>query len=104
MLFAILQGRVKRLGIEFDHITIDTLNLLKSEFPQMEFVDITTATMVREIAKVWPHGELRNMMWRWNAPCSANRPATSISAIRTLIAPFTIGARNCLFRVPSAAM
>ena len=50
-----LTGRVKRLGIEFDHITIDTLNLLKSEFPQMEFVDITTATMVREIARVLRH-------------------------------------------------
>ena len=35
-----LTGGVKRLGIEFDHINIDTLNLLKSEFPGMEFVDI----------------------------------------------------------------
>jgi creatinase len=108
-----LTGRVKRLGIEFDHITIDTLNLLKSEFPQMEFVDVatasmrlrmiksaeeiahitkmtriadmggaacveaigvgvpeheialhSTATMVREIAKVWPHGELLDT-WTW---------------------------------------
>ena len=31
---------MKRLGIEFDHVNIDTLNLLKSEFPGMEFVDI----------------------------------------------------------------
>ena len=108
-----LTGGVKRLGIEFDHITIDTLALLKHEFPQMEFVDIaapamrqrmiksaeeiahiekmtriadiggaacveaaqvgvpehevalhSTATMVREIAKVWPHGELLDT-WTW---------------------------------------
>ena len=108
-----LIGGVKRLGIEFDHINIDTLNLLKAEFPQMEFVDIagpsmrlrmiksteeiahitkmtriadiggaacveaigvgvpehevalhSTATMVREIAKVWPHGELLDT-WTW---------------------------------------
>jgi len=108
-----LTGGVKRLGIEFDHITIDTLNLLKSEFPQMEFVDIaqhamrqrmiksaeeiahiekmtriadiggaacveaisvgvpehevalhSTGTMVREIAKIWPHGELLDT-WTW---------------------------------------
>ena len=108
-----LTGGVKRLGIEFDHITIDTLNLLKSEFPTMEFVDIaqlsmrprmiksaeeiahiekmtriadiggaacveaiavgvpehevalhSTGTMVREIAKIWPHGELLDT-WTW---------------------------------------
>ena len=108
-----LTGGVKRLGIEFDHINIDTLNLLKTEFPDMEFVDIaaaamrlrmiksaeeiahiekmtriadiggaacveaievgapehevalhSTATMVREIAKVWPHGELLDT-WTW---------------------------------------
>ena len=40
-----LTGGVKRLGIEFDHINIDTLNLLKSEFPHMEFVDIGAASM-----------------------------------------------------------
>ncbi|MDE2385128.1 MAG: aminopeptidase P family protein [Alphaproteobacteria bacterium] len=104
---------VKRLGIEFDHINLDTMALLKSEFPDMEFVDIaqpamrlrmikseeeiahitkmtriadiggaacceatkvgvpeheialhSTATMVREIAKVWPHGELMDT-WTW---------------------------------------
>ena len=108
-----LTGGVKRLGIEFDHINIDTLNLLKAEFPDMEFVDIaaasmrlrmiksaeeiahiekmtriadiggaacveaiavgvpehevalhSTGTMVREIAKVWPDGELLDT-WTW---------------------------------------
>lgn len=108
-----LTGGVKRLGIEYDHITIDTLALLKSEFPQMEFVDIaapamrlrmiksaeeiahiekmtriadiggaacadaaqvgvpehevalhSTATMVREIARVFPHAELLDT-WTW---------------------------------------
>ncbi|MDG0989812.1 MAG: aminopeptidase P family protein [Yoonia sp.] len=108
-----LTGGVKRLGIEFDHINIDTLNLLKAEFPNMEFVDIaaasmrlrmiksaeeiahiekmtriadiggaacveaigvgvpehevalhSTATMVREIANVWPDGELLDT-WTW---------------------------------------
>jgi creatinase len=108
-----LTNGVKRLGIEFDHINLDTMALLKSEFPQMEFVDIaapamrmrmiksqeeidhitqmtriadlggaacveaiapgvgehevalhSTATMVREIAKVWPHGELMDT-WTW---------------------------------------
>ncbi len=108
-----LTGGVKRLGIEFDHVNIDLLNLLKDEFPGMEFVDIaqpamhlrmiksaeeiahitqmtriadlggaacaeaaavgvaehevalhSTATMVREIAKTWPHGELLDT-WTW---------------------------------------
>lgn len=108
-----LTGGVKRLGIEFDHINIDSLNLLKSEFPNMEFVDIaqpamrlrmiksaeeiahitqmtriadlggaacveaiavgepehevalhSTGAMVREIAKIWPHGELLDT-WTW---------------------------------------
>jgi len=108
-----LTGGVKRLGIEFDHVNIDTLNLLKAEFPDMEFVDIaapsmrlrmiksaeeiahiekmtriadiggaacveaiavgvpehvvalhSTATMIREIAKVWPDGELLDT-WTW---------------------------------------
>ncbi|WP_289041056.1 aminopeptidase P family protein [uncultured Aliiroseovarius sp.] len=108
-----LAGGAKRLGIEFDHVNIDLLNLLKSEFPDMEFVDIaapsmrlrmiksaeeiahiekmtriadiggaacveatavgvpehevalhSTGTMVREIAKTWPDGELLDT-WTW---------------------------------------
>lgn len=35
-----LVGGVKRLGIEFDHVNVDLLNLLKAEFPTIEFVDI----------------------------------------------------------------
>ncbi len=104
---------VKRLGLEFDHVNIDLLNLLKIEFPAIEFVDISysaqrlrmiksaeeiehitkmakiadiggaacveaakvgvpehevalhsTATMVREIAKIWPYAELMDS-WTW---------------------------------------
>jgi creatinase len=102
-----------RIGIEFDHVNVDLLTLLRAEFPQVEFVDIaqpamrlrmvksaeeiahiekmtriadlggaacveatavgvpehevalhSTATMVREIAKVWPHAELLDT-WTW---------------------------------------
>ena len=108
-----LTGGVKRLGIEFDTVSIDLLNLLKAHFPEMEFVDIaapamrlrmvksaeeiahitemariadvggaacveaikvgtpeyevalhSTGTMVREIAKSWPHAELMDT-WTW---------------------------------------
>jgi creatinase len=108
-----LTGGVKRLCIEFDHVTIDTLILLKAEFPGVELVDIaapamrlrmiksaeeiahitemariadvggaacveatkvgtpehevalhSTTTMVREIAKTWPHAELMDT-WTW---------------------------------------
>ena len=106
-------GKARRIGIEFDHVNIDLLNLLKAEFPGVEFVDIaapamrlrmiksaeeiahitemariadlggaacveatavgvpehevalhSTATMVREIAKSWPDGELLDT-WTW---------------------------------------
>ena len=108
-----LTGGVCRLGIEFDHMNIDTLESLKAEFPDMEFVDIarpamrlrmtkspeeidhiekmariadiggaavveavqvgvpeyevalhSTAAMVREIARTWPHAELMDS-WTW---------------------------------------
>ena len=108
-----LTGGVRRLGIEFDHVTLDTLALLRAAFPDMEFVDIaapamrlrmvnsaediahitemariadlggaacaeaarvgtpehevalqSTATMVREIARSWPHAELMDS-WTW---------------------------------------
>ncbi|MFK8083679.1 MAG: aminopeptidase P family protein [Granulosicoccus sp.] len=108
-----LVGSAKRIGIEFDHVNIDLLELLKSEFPSVEFVDIaapsmrlrmiksseeiahitemtriadiggaacvdaisvgvserevalhSTATMIDEIAKSWPEGELLDT-WTW---------------------------------------
>ena len=40
-----LVGSAKRVGIEFDHVNIDLLNLLKTEFPGVEFVDIAAASM-----------------------------------------------------------
>ncbi|OED38517.1 creatininase [Chromatiales bacterium (ex Bugula neritina AB1)] len=40
-----LVGNAKRIGIEFDHVNIDLLNLLKREFPTVEFVDIANAAM-----------------------------------------------------------
>lgn len=46
-----LTGDVKRLGIEFDHVNIDLLNLLKSEFPDFEFVDIAGAAMRMRMIK-----------------------------------------------------
>ncbi len=103
----------KRLGLEFDHVNLDLLELLKSEFPGVQFVDVaehtmrlrmiksaeeiahitemariadiggaacidaidvgvpehevalhSTATMIREIAKSWPDGELLDT-WTW---------------------------------------
>lgn len=108
-----LLGNATRVGIEFDHVSIDYLNILKGAFPGMDFVDIavpamhmrmikseeeieliaqmariadlggaacveaasvgaaehevalhSTSTMVREIARTWPHGELMNT-WTW---------------------------------------
>ncbi len=106
-------GGARRIGIEFDHVNIDLLALLKAEFPNVTFVDIaapamrlrmiksaeeiahitemtriadiggaacveatavgvpehevalhSTATMVREIARTWPEGELLDT-WTW---------------------------------------
>ena len=108
-----LVGSARRIGIEFDHVNIDLLALLKSEFQGTEFVDIaapsmrlrmiksaeeiahitemtriadiggaacvdaiavgvserevalhSTATMINEIAKSWPEGELLDT-WTW---------------------------------------
>lgn len=42
---------VKRLGIEFDHITLDTLAHLKRHFPQIEFVDIAASAMRLRMVK-----------------------------------------------------
>ncbi|MEE9333706.1 MAG: aminopeptidase P family protein [Granulosicoccaceae bacterium] len=108
-----LTSNVERLGIEFDHVNLHMLELLKHHFPQMEFVDISDAsmqmrmiksneeivhitemariadlggaacveaigvgvgeheialhssqTMIREIARSWPDGELLDT-WTW---------------------------------------
>lgn len=108
-----LVGNAKRIGIEFDHVNLDLLTLLKSEFPGVEFLDIaapsmrqrmiksaeeiahitemtriadiggaacveaiavgvserevalhSTQTMINEIGKSWPEGELLDT-WTW---------------------------------------
>ncbi len=40
-----LVGSARRIGIEFDHVDIELLTLLKSEFPGVEFVDIAAPAM-----------------------------------------------------------
>lgn len=40
-----LVGAARRIGIEYDHVNIDLLNLLKSEFPKVDFVDVATPAM-----------------------------------------------------------
>lgn len=42
---------VKRLGIEFDHVNIDLLNLLREEPPGVELVDISQAAMRLRMVK-----------------------------------------------------
>ena len=46
-----LVGAASRIGIEFDHVNIDLLNLLKSEFPKVEFVDVAAAAMKLRMIK-----------------------------------------------------
>jgi creatinase len=38
-------GKAKRIGIEFDHVNIELLEQLKSEFPGVEFTDIAAPAM-----------------------------------------------------------
>ena len=42
---------VKRLGIEFDHISLETFALLQHEFPDVEFVDIAAIAMRQRMIK-----------------------------------------------------
>lgn len=114
-LFAVQQltQGVKRLGVEFDHVSLDTRSQLEAALPGVELVDVaamtmrhrmvksdeeiahitamariadlggaacaeaarvgvpehevalhSTRTMVREIAKTWPHAELMDT-WTW---------------------------------------
>jgi len=46
-----LVGSAKRIGIELDHVNIDLLNLLKAEFPGVEFVDIAVPSMQLRMIK-----------------------------------------------------
>ncbi len=41
----------RRLGIEFDHVSLDTMALLKAEFPDVEFVDIAAPAMRMRMIK-----------------------------------------------------
>ncbi|PLX38542.1 MAG: creatininase [Hyphomicrobiales bacterium] len=52
--FTALQGLVKgakRVGIEFDHISLDYLTQLKAAFPEVEFVDVAQASMMMRTIK-----------------------------------------------------
>lgn len=40
-----LVGAARRIGIEFDHVSVELLALLKSEFPGVDFVDIAAPAM-----------------------------------------------------------
>ena len=40
-----LAGRARRIGIEFDHVTLDTHRLLSEALPGVELVDVGVATM-----------------------------------------------------------
>ncbi|MEM7651687.1 MAG: M24 family metallopeptidase [Pseudomonadota bacterium] len=40
-----------RVGVEFDHMSLDTLNLLKSALPGVEIVDISAAAMRQRMVK-----------------------------------------------------
>ncbi|MTH34367.1 M24 family metallopeptidase [Paracoccus limosus] len=40
-----LAGTARRIGIEFDHVTIEFMALLRAEFPGIEFVDIAGPAM-----------------------------------------------------------
>ena len=44
-------GTAKRIGIEFDHVNLDMLALLKGEFPGVEFVDIAAPAMRLRMVK-----------------------------------------------------
>ncbi|MCP1170408.1 aminopeptidase P family protein [Limimaricola litoreus] len=44
-------GKAKRIGIEFDHVNIELLEQLKSEFPGVEFSDIAAPAMQLRMIK-----------------------------------------------------
>jgi creatinase len=46
-----LAGGAKRLGIEFDHVTLDIRSKLEAAFPGVELVDVAMAAMQRRMVK-----------------------------------------------------
>ncbi len=42
---------VRRIGIEFDHVSLDFLKLLESALPEVEFVDVATDAMAQRTIK-----------------------------------------------------
>jgi creatinase len=43
--------KVRRIGIEFDHVSLDMLKLLEAAFPSVEFVDIAAVAMTQRTIK-----------------------------------------------------
>jgi creatinase len=55
-----LAGTARRIGIEFDHVSLDTMARLKSAFPHVEFVDIAGDAMrLRTIKSAEEHALIR---------------------------------------------
>jgi creatinase len=46
-----LLGSARRVGVEFDHLDVETMGLLRSEFPQVEFIDIAAPAMRLRMVK-----------------------------------------------------
>lgn len=56
-----LTGGVNRLGVEFDHLTVDQFRALESALPGVELVDVGTATMwMRTIKSAEEHDLIRH--------------------------------------------
>ncbi|HJP16076.1 MAG TPA: M24 family metallopeptidase [Acidimicrobiales bacterium] len=53
--------KVKRLGVEFDHLSVDQFQVLAAAFPEIELVDIGTSTMwMRTIKSAEEHNLIRH--------------------------------------------
>ena len=53
--------KVKRLGVEFDHLSVDQFQALAHQFPEIELVDIGTPTMwMRTIKSTEEHNLIRH--------------------------------------------
>ena len=56
-----LTGGVSRLGVEFDHLSVDQFRALESALPGVELVDVGTATMwMRTIKSAEEHDLIRH--------------------------------------------